>query len=126
MDRPKSRAQSTTPDGRGARDSLPTGESSGSKTRVQAATLVIAAVDATTQTTPTPNQHPTRTRQDAAETALSNTDGGAQYLGETWDGADPEEGASYRPLYYTQGGLDTAHNMRQAAADHMAQLLAAE
>ncbi len=62
----------------------------------------------------------------AVETALSNIDGGAQYLGETWDGADPEEGVSYRPLYYTQGDLDTARNMYQVAADHMAQLLAAE
>lgn len=35
----------------------------------------------------------------AVETALSSIDGGAQYLGETWDGADPEEGVSYRPLY---------------------------
>lgn len=26
------------------------------------------------------------------ETLLSSIDGGAQYLGETWDGADPEEG----------------------------------
>ena len=39
--------------------------------------------------------------------------------------ADPEEGVSYRPLYYTQGDLDTARNMYQIAADHMAQLLAA-
>lgn len=60
----------------------------------------------------------------AVETALSNIDGGAQYLGETWDGAAPEEGISYRPLYYTQGDLDTARNMYQVAADHMAQLLA--
>ena len=41
-------------------------------------------------------------------------------------GADPEEGTSYRPLYYTQGDLDTARNMYQIAADHVAQLLAAE
>lgn len=61
----------------------------------------------------------------AVMTALSNIDGGAQYLGETWDGADPEKGVSYRPLYYTQGDLDTARNMYQIAADHMAQLLAA-
>ena len=61
----------------------------------------------------------------AVETALRNIDGGAQYLGETWDGADPEEGVSYRPLYYSQGDLDTARNMYQIAADHMAQLLAA-
>ena len=61
----------------------------------------------------------------AVETALRSIDGGAQYLGETWDGADPEEGISYRPLYYTKGDLDTARNMYQVAADHMARLLAA-
>lgn len=61
----------------------------------------------------------------AVETALSNIDSGAQYLGETWDGADPEEGTSYRPLYYTEGDLDSARNMYQIAAQHMAQLLAA-
>ena len=60
----------------------------------------------------------------AVETALSSIDGGAQYLGETWDGADPEEGVSYRPLYYSQGDFDTARNMYQVAAQHMAQLLA--
>lgn len=61
----------------------------------------------------------------AVETALSNIDGGAQYLGETWDGADPEEGVSYRPLYYTQGDIRQARNMYQIAAQHMAQLLSA-
>ena len=61
----------------------------------------------------------------AVETALRSIDSGAQYLGETWDGADPEEGASYRPLYYTEDDLDTARNMYQIAAQHMAQLLAA-
>ena len=65
------------------------------------------------------------TYERAVETALSSIDGGAQYLGETWDGADPEEGTSYRPLYYTEGDLDTARNMYQIAAQHMAQLLAA-
>ena len=65
------------------------------------------------------------TYERAVETALSGIDGGAQYLGETWYGADPEEGVSYRPLYYSQGDLDTARNMYQIAADHMAQLLAA-
>lgn len=62
----------------------------------------------------------------AVETALRSIDGGAQYLGETWDGADPEKGTSYRPLYYTQGDLDTARNMYQIAAEYMAQLLAAD
>lgn len=60
----------------------------------------------------------------AVETSLSSIDVGAQYLGETWDGADPEEGVSYRPLYYSQGDFDTARNMYQVAAQHMAQLLA--
>lgn len=62
----------------------------------------------------------------AVETSLRSIDSGAQYLSETWDGADPEEGTSYRPLYYTQGDLDTARNMYQIAAEHMTQLLAAE
>ena len=61
----------------------------------------------------------------AVETALRSIDGGAQYLGETWDGADPEEGVSYRPLYYTEGDLDTARNMYQIALDHMAETIAA-
>lgn len=61
----------------------------------------------------------------AVETSLNSIDGGAQYLGETWDGADPEEGVSYRPLYYTKGDLDTARNMYAVAAEHMARLLAA-
>lgn len=60
----------------------------------------------------------------AVETSLSSIDGGAQHHGETWDGADPEEGVSYRPLYYSQGDFDTARNMYQVAAQHMAQLLA--
>lgn len=60
----------------------------------------------------------------AVETALRSIDGGAQYLGETWDGADPEEGVSYRPLYYAEGDIRQARNMYQIAADHMAQLLA--
>ena len=78
------------------------------------------------ETIHTTNGSAADTNDRAVETALSNTDDGAQYLGETWDGADPEEGTAYRPLYYTQGDLDTARNMYQAAADHMAQLLAAE
>lgn len=60
----------------------------------------------------------------AVETALRNIDGGAQYLGETWDGADPEEGVSYRPIHYTEGDIRQARNTYQIAADHMAQLLA--
>lgn len=64
------------------------------------------------------------TYERAVETALRNIDGGAQYLGETWDGADPEEGTSYRALYYTEGDIRQARNMYQVAAQHMAQLLA--
>ena len=77
------------------------------------------------ETIHTTNGSAADTYERAVETALSNIDGGAQYLGETWDGANPEEGVSYRPLYYTQGDFDTARNMYQIAADHMAQLLAA-
>ena len=63
----------------------------------------------------------TDTHARAVETALSNIDGGTQHLGETRDGADPKEGVSYRPIYYSQNDFDTARNMYQAAADHMAQ-----
>lgn len=77
------------------------------------------------ETIHTTNGSAADTYERAVETALSSIDGGAQYLGETWDGADPEKGISYRPLYYSQGDLDTARNMYQVAADHMAQLLAA-
>ena len=77
------------------------------------------------ETIHTTNGSAADTYERAVETALSGIDGGAQYLGETWDGADPEEGISYRPLYYTQGDFDTARNMYQIAAQHMAQLLAA-
>lgn len=77
------------------------------------------------ETIHTTNGSAADTYERAVETALSNINDGAQYLGETWDGADPEEGTSYRPLYYTQGDLDTARNMYQVAAQHMAQLLAA-
>lgn len=59
------------------------------------------------------------------EAILNDLDGDAQYMGELWDGANPEGEESYRPLYYSQGDLDTARNMYQIALDHMAQLLAA-
>lgn len=77
------------------------------------------------ETIHTTNGSAADTYERAVETALSSIDDGAQYLGETWDGADPEEGVSYRPLYYSQSDFDTARNMYQIAADHMAQLLAA-
>lgn len=60
------------------------------------------------------------------KTLLNDIDTDALYRAELWDGADPEGEESYRPLYYTKGDLDTARNMYQVAADHMAQLLAAE
>lgn len=78
------------------------------------------------ETIHTTNGSAADTYERAVETALSSIDGGAQYLGETWDGADPEKGVSYRPLYYSQGDLDTARNMYQIAAQHMAQLLSDE
>lgn len=59
------------------------------------------------------------------ETILNDLDGDAQYTGELWDGANPEGEESYRPLYYSQDDLDTAHNIYQIALDHMTQLLAA-
>ena len=61
----------------------------------------------------------------AVETALRSIDSGAQYLGETWDGADPEGEESFRPIYYTEGDIRQARNMYQIAAEHMTQLLAA-
>ena len=78
------------------------------------------------ETIHTTNGSAADTYERAVETALRSIDSGAQYLGETWDGADPEEGTSYRPLYYTEGDIDTARNMYAVAAQHMAQLLAAE
>lgn len=59
-------------------------------------------------------------------TLLNDIDADALYRAELWDGADPEGEESFRPIYYTDGDLDTARNMYQAAADHMAQLLAAK
>jgi hypothetical protein len=59
------------------------------------------------------------------ETLLNDIDSDAQYMGELWDGADPENEESFRPIYYTKNDLDTARNMYQNAAEHMAQLLAA-
>ena len=59
------------------------------------------------------------------ETLLNDIDTDALYRAELWDGADPEGEESFRPLYYTKGDLDTARNMYQIAAQHMAQLLAA-
>ena len=62
----------------------------------------------------------------ALETLLSDIDTDALYRAELWDGADPEGEESFRPIYYTKSDLDTARNMYQIAAQHMAQLLTAE
>lgn len=59
------------------------------------------------------------------ETPLADIDGDAQYMGELWDGADPEGEKSFRPIYYTDGDIRQARNMHQTAAQHMAQPLAA-
>ena len=59
------------------------------------------------------------------ETLLNDIDTDAPYRAELWDGADPEGEESFRPIYYTDGDNRQARNMYQIAADHMAQLLAA-
>lgn len=59
------------------------------------------------------------------ETLLNDIDTDALYRAELWDGADPEGEESFRPIYYTEGDIRQARNMYQIAADHMAQLLAA-
>lgn len=59
------------------------------------------------------------------ETILNDLDCDAQYMGELWNGANPEGEESYRPLYCSQGDLDTARNMYQIALDHMAETIAA-
>ena len=59
------------------------------------------------------------------ETLLNDIDTDALYRAEIWDGADPEGEESFRPLYYTEGDIRQARNMYQIAAQHMAQLLAA-
>lgn len=61
----------------------------------------------------------------ALEAALNNIDTDALYRAELWDGANPECEESFRPIYYTDGNIRQARNMYQIAADHMAQLLAA-
>lgn len=59
------------------------------------------------------------------ETLLNDIDTDALYRAEIWDGADHEGEESFRPLYYTKGDIRQARNMYQVAAEHMAQLLAA-
>lgn len=59
------------------------------------------------------------------ETLLADIDTDALYRAELWDGANPEGEESYRPIYYSQGDLDTARNMYQIALDHMAETIAA-
>ena len=59
------------------------------------------------------------------ETPLNDIDTDAPYRAELRDSADPEGEESSRPIYYTDGDIRQARNMYQIAADHMAQLLAA-
>lgn len=61
----------------------------------------------------------------ALEAALNNIDTDALYRGELWDGANPENEESYRPLYYTQGDIQQASNMYKMAREHLANLLSA-
>ena len=59
------------------------------------------------------------------EAALNNIDTDALYRGELWDGANPENKESYRPLRYTSGDIQQASNMYKIAREHLANLLAA-
>ena len=59
------------------------------------------------------------------ETLLNDIDSDAQYMGELWEGADPEESEeSYRFLYYTRSQLDSARELYQKALADMTALLA--
>jgi hypothetical protein len=58
------------------------------------------------------------------ETLLNDIDSDAQYMGELWDGADPEGDESYRPLHYTRAQIDSARESYQKALANMAALLA--
>lgn len=59
------------------------------------------------------------------KTLLNDIDTNAPYRAELWDDADPEGEESFHPIYYTDGDIRQARNMHQTAADHTAQLLAA-
>lgn len=59
------------------------------------------------------------------ETPLGDIDSDAQYMGELWDGADPEGDESYRPLYYTRAQINQARESYQKALADMTALLAA-
>lgn len=58
------------------------------------------------------------------ETLLNDIDSDAQYMGELWDGADPEGDESYRPLHYTRAQIDSARESYQKALADMTALLA--
>ena len=58
------------------------------------------------------------------ETLLNDIDSDAQYMGELWDGADPEGDESYRPTHYTRAQIDSARESYQKALADMAALLA--
>lgn len=58
------------------------------------------------------------------ETLLNGIDSDAQYMGELWDGADPEGDESYRPLHYTRAQINQARESYQKALADMTALLA--
>lgn len=58
------------------------------------------------------------------ETLLNDIDSDAQYMGELWDGADPEGDESYRPLHYTRAQINQARESYQKALADMTALLA--
>lgn len=59
------------------------------------------------------------------ETLLGDIDSDAQYMGELWDGADPEGDESYRPLYYTRAQINQARESYQKALADMTARLSA-
>ena len=58
------------------------------------------------------------------ETLLGDIDSDAQYMGELWDGADPEGDESYRPIHYTRAQINQARESYQKALADMTALLA--
>lgn len=57
------------------------------------------------------------------ETLLAGMDGGAFLVGEMWDGAEPEQEESYRPIYYTSSQLNRARDTYQNTLANMTALL---
>ena len=58
------------------------------------------------------------------ETLLTGVDGGAFLLGEMWDGAEPEQEESSRPIYYTRNQIELARDTYQNTLANMTALLA--